>query len=164
VIDSSNLDWMGDENECVLLMSCTIQTEQYSSPEDDNMGTSARQTLMEKLDQVEGLDLEVSGTMSNTDYAPPTEEDARLLEKNRNSKAGREKGSTIQWSAFVESHISEIRKRGYSVCCFHGFILVGMAISTKAEKLILESRIGLDNSCSWLMVGLRRERRGASMS
>jgi hypothetical protein len=44
------------------------------------MGPSARQTLMEKLDQMERLDLEVSGTMSNTDCAPPTDEDARLLE------------------------------------------------------------------------------------
>jgi hypothetical protein len=35
--------------------------------------------------------------------------------------------------------------------------------STKSEKLILESRTGLDNSYSWLMVGLRRIRLGASM-
>jgi hypothetical protein len=35
---------------------------------------------MDKLDQMEGLDLEVSGTISNTDCAPPTYEDARLLE------------------------------------------------------------------------------------
>jgi hypothetical protein len=34
---------------------------------------------------------------------------------------------------------------GYSVCCFHGCIPIGMVISTKAGKLILESRIGLDN-------------------
>jgi hypothetical protein len=27
VIDTSNLDWMGDANECVLPISCTIQTE-----------------------------------------------------------------------------------------------------------------------------------------
>jgi hypothetical protein len=73
VIDPSNLDWMGDENECVLPISCTIQTYQDGSPEDDDMGPSAVQTLMEKLDQMEGLDLGVSGTMSNTDCAPPTE-------------------------------------------------------------------------------------------
>jgi hypothetical protein len=40
---------------------------------------------------------------------------------------------------------------------------VGMVISTKAEKLMLDSRVGLDNSCSWLMAGLRRIRHGASM-
>jgi hypothetical protein len=50
VIDPSNLDWMGDVNECVLPISCTIQTEQDISPEDDDMGISAGQTLMEKLD------------------------------------------------------------------------------------------------------------------
>jgi hypothetical protein len=39
----------------------------------------------------------------------------------------------------------------------------GMAISTRAEKLILESRIGVDSSCSWLMADLRRIRRGNYM-
>jgi hypothetical protein len=107
VIDPSNLDWMGDENECILPISCTIQTDQDGSPDDKDMGPSAGQTLMEKLDQMEGLDLEVSGTMSNTDCAPPTEEDARLLEEIRNSKAGKEKGATINWPAFGESHIFE---------------------------------------------------------
>jgi hypothetical protein len=72
VIDPSNIDWMGDENECILPISCTIQTEQDSSPEDDDMGPSAGKNLMDKLDQMEGLYLEVSGTMSNTDCAPPT--------------------------------------------------------------------------------------------
>jgi hypothetical protein len=102
VIDPSNLYWMGDESECVLSISCTIQTDQGSSPEDEYIGPSSGQTLMEKLDQMEGLYLEVSGTMSNTDCAPPTEEDARLLEEIRNSKAGKEKGSTINWPAFGE--------------------------------------------------------------
>jgi hypothetical protein len=107
VIDPSNLDLMGDENECVLPISCTIQTEQDSSPKDDDMGPSSGQTLMEKLNKMEGLDLEVSGKMSNTECAPPTEEDARLLEEIRNSKAGKEKGATIKWPAFGESPISE---------------------------------------------------------
>jgi hypothetical protein len=62
-----------------LPLSCTIQTEQDSSPDDDEMGPSAGQTLMEKIDQMEGLDMELSGTMSNTDCAPPTEEDAMML-------------------------------------------------------------------------------------
>jgi hypothetical protein len=57
VIDPSNLDWMGDENECVLPISCTVQTDQDGSPEDNDMGPSAIQTLMENLDQMEGLDL-----------------------------------------------------------------------------------------------------------
>jgi hypothetical protein len=86
VIGPSNLDWMRDENECVLPISCTVQTDQDGSPEDDNMGPSSGLTLMEKLDKMEGLDLEVSGTMPNTDCAPPTEEDARLLEEIQNSK------------------------------------------------------------------------------
>jgi hypothetical protein len=154
---------MGDENECILPIPCTIQTDHDGSTEDDEMGTSAGQTLMDKLDQMEGLDLEVSGTMSNTDCSPPTEEDDRLLEDIRNSKAGKEKGATIKWPAFGESPIFEYGERGFSVCCFHGCIPVGMEISTKSEKLILESRTGLDNSYSWLMVGFRRIRLGASM-
>jgi hypothetical protein len=59
VIDPSNLYWMGDENECVLPISCTIQTYQHGIPEDDDMDPSYGQNLMEKLDQMEGLDLEV---------------------------------------------------------------------------------------------------------
>jgi hypothetical protein len=55
-------------------------------------------------------------------------------------------------------------KRWYSVCYFHGCIPVGMVISTKSERLILESTIELDNSCSSVMVGLRRIRYGSSMS
>jgi hypothetical protein len=89
VIDPSNLDWMGDENECIFLISCTIQTDQDSSPEDDDMGPSAGQTLIEKLDKMEGLDLEVLRTMSSTDCAPTIDEDDRLLEYIRNSKAGK---------------------------------------------------------------------------
>jgi hypothetical protein len=54
---------------------------------------------------MEGLDLEVLGTMSNTDCSPPTEEDVRLLEEIWNSKAGKEKGATINWPAFGESPI-----------------------------------------------------------
>jgi hypothetical protein len=95
VIDPSTLDWMGDENECILPIPSTIQTYQDGIPEDDDMVPSARQTLMEKLDKMEGLDLEVSGTIYNTDCSPPTEEDARLLEEIRNSKTGKEKGATI---------------------------------------------------------------------
>jgi hypothetical protein len=86
---------MGDGNECVLPISCTIQTEQGIITEDEDTGPSSVQTLMEKLYQMEGLDLEVSGTMSNTYYAPTTEEDDRLLEEIRNSTAGKEKGATI---------------------------------------------------------------------
>jgi hypothetical protein len=49
--------------------------------------------------------------MSNTDCAPPTEEDARLLGDIRNSKAGKEKGATINWPAFGESPIYEYGKK-----------------------------------------------------
>jgi hypothetical protein len=38
-------------------------------------------------------------------------------------------------------------ERGHFVCWFHSCIPVGIVISTKAENLILESRIGLDKSC-----------------
>jgi hypothetical protein len=38
VTDPSNLDRMGDENEYILPISCTIQTEKDDCPEDDNMG------------------------------------------------------------------------------------------------------------------------------
>jgi hypothetical protein len=57
VIDPSNLDWMGHENECILPISCTIQTDQDGIFEDDDMGPSAIHTLMEKLDRMEELDL-----------------------------------------------------------------------------------------------------------
>jgi hypothetical protein len=46
VVDPSNLDWMGDENECVLPILCSIQTDQDSSPEDEDMGLSVGETLM----------------------------------------------------------------------------------------------------------------------
>jgi hypothetical protein len=95
LIDPSNIDWMGDENECILIISCTIHTEKDDSPEDDDMGPLAGQTLMDKLDNMEGIYLEVSGTMSNTDCALTTEEYAQLLEEIWKSKSGKEKGATI---------------------------------------------------------------------
>jgi hypothetical protein len=115
-----------------LPISCTIHTEQYISPEDDDMGPPVGQNLVKKLDKLDGLDLEVSGTMSNADYAPPTEKYYRLLEDIRNSKSGKEKGITINWPAFGYSPISEYGVKGYYVCCFHGCIPVGMVISTRA--------------------------------
>jgi hypothetical protein len=63
--------------------------------------------LMEKFDQMEGLYMEVSGIMSNTDCAPPTQEDVRLLEEFQNSKVLKEKGAPINWPAFGESPIYE---------------------------------------------------------
>jgi hypothetical protein len=56
----SNLGCMGDENECIFPISCAIQTEKDDIPEDDDMGPSSGQTLMEKLDKMEEIDLEVS--------------------------------------------------------------------------------------------------------
>jgi hypothetical protein len=85
----------GSGSSLTLPISCTIHTEQYSIPEDGDMGPSAGQNLLENLDNMDGLDMEVSGTTSNTDGAPPTEEDARMLEEIRNSKARKEKGATI---------------------------------------------------------------------
>jgi hypothetical protein len=60
---------------------------------------------MGKLNKMDGLDMEVSGTTSNTYCAPPTEEDARLLEENRISKFGKKKEATINWHAFFGSPI-----------------------------------------------------------
>jgi hypothetical protein len=45
--------------------------------------------------------------MSNIYCSPPTEEDARLLGEIRYSKAGKEKGATVNWPAFGESPIYE---------------------------------------------------------
>jgi hypothetical protein len=95
---------------------------------------------MYKLDKMEGLDLEVSGTMSNTDCALTHEEDARLLEDIWNSKAGKGKGSTINWPAFSESPISKYGGKWYSVYCFHGCIPVVMVISIIIELSILASQ------------------------
>jgi hypothetical protein len=53
------------------------------------MGPSAGQTFKDKLDKMDGIDVQVSGTMSNTDCALPTEEDAQLLEDIRKSRAGK---------------------------------------------------------------------------
>jgi hypothetical protein len=45
--------------------------------------------------------------MSNTDCTPPADEYARMLEVIWNSKAGKEKGATINWPAFGEYPIYE---------------------------------------------------------
>jgi hypothetical protein len=52
-------------SKCILPISCTIQTEQDSSPKDDDMGASAGQTLMDKLDKMEGLHLDRDGSGIN---------------------------------------------------------------------------------------------------
>jgi hypothetical protein len=75
------------------------------------MGPSAGQTLTDKLDKMDGIDLEVSRTMSNTEYALPAEEYFQLLEEIRKTKAVTEKGATINWPAFGKSHISEYGKK-----------------------------------------------------
>jgi hypothetical protein len=135
VIDPSNLDWMGDENECILPIPCTIQTDHDGSPEDYDMGPSAGQTLMEKLDQMEGLDLEVSGTMSNIDCSPPTKEDARLLEEIRNSKAGKEKGATINWPEFGESPAFEYGEKRVFCVLFPWLYLGGNGDFNESRKV-----------------------------
>jgi hypothetical protein len=106
VIDPSNIDWMGDQNECILpILSCNIQTEKDDSPEDDEMGASVGQTMMDKLDNMDGIDMELSGTMSNTDFTLSSEDGTQLLEEIQKRKA--EKGVTVNWPAFGESPISE---------------------------------------------------------
>jgi hypothetical protein len=60
-IDPRNLDWMGDEEVCTLPLSCSIETSEDNTPEDDDMGPGPDQTLMEELDKLEEVDLEVSG-------------------------------------------------------------------------------------------------------
>jgi hypothetical protein len=66
VVDPSNLDWMGDDNECFFPFICTIDTQDDDTPEDGDLGPSPDQTIMEHLDKIEGLNLEVSGTLDNT--------------------------------------------------------------------------------------------------
>jgi hypothetical protein len=62
VTNPSNLDWMGDDEECTLPITCTIETQYDDTPEDDDMGPSLDQTLMDQLDKIEGVDFEVSVT------------------------------------------------------------------------------------------------------
>lgn len=79
-IDPSNLDWMGDDDECTLPITCTIDTQDDDTPEDDDMGPSPDQTLMGQLDKKEDMDFEVSGTLGNTDCTVPTQEDSDILD------------------------------------------------------------------------------------
>jgi hypothetical protein len=60
-IDTSNLDWMGDEELFTIPLSCSIKTSEDNTSEDDDMGPAQDQTLMEELEKLEGVDLEVSG-------------------------------------------------------------------------------------------------------
>jgi hypothetical protein len=60
-IDPSNLDWMGDEEVSTLPLSCSIETSEDNTPEDDDMAPAPDQTLMEELDKLEEVNLEVSG-------------------------------------------------------------------------------------------------------
>jgi hypothetical protein len=94
-------------SSCQYPVTCTIQTEKDDSPEDDDMGPPSGQTMMDKLDNMDGIDLEVSGTLSNTDCVLPTEEYSQLLEEIRKTKTGKENGATINWPVFGESPISE---------------------------------------------------------
>jgi hypothetical protein len=53
------------------------------------------------------LDFEVSGTLDNTDCTIPTTEDAEILEEIQNSRAGNDKGITVNWPLFSETPLSE---------------------------------------------------------
>jgi hypothetical protein len=103
VIDPSNLNWMGDDNERLLPINCTIDTQDYDTPEDYNVGPSTDQNLMEHLNKIDDLDLEVSGTLDNTDCTIPTPEDAEILEEIRNSRTGNDKGKTVNWPSFSDT-------------------------------------------------------------
>jgi hypothetical protein len=59
-IDPSNLDWMLDEEVCTLPISCSIETSEDNTPEDDDMGPAPDQMLMKELKKLEEVDLEVS--------------------------------------------------------------------------------------------------------
>jgi hypothetical protein len=101
IIDPSNLDWMGDDEECTLPTTCTIKIQDDDTPEDDGirsyMGPSPDQNLMDQLDKIEGVDFEVSGTLGTTDCTIPTIEDAEILDEIRNSGAGNDKGTPLNW-------------------------------------------------------------------
>jgi hypothetical protein len=60
-IDPINLDFMVNEEVCTLPLNHSIETSEDNTPEDDDMGPSPDQTLMEELDKLEEMDLEVSG-------------------------------------------------------------------------------------------------------
>jgi hypothetical protein len=51
IIDPSNLDWIGDDDECTLPITCTIDTQDNDTPEDDDVGPSPDQTIMDQLDK-----------------------------------------------------------------------------------------------------------------
>jgi hypothetical protein len=48
VIYPSNIDLMGDDDECLLPINCTIDTQYDDTPEDNELGPSPDQTLMTK--------------------------------------------------------------------------------------------------------------------
>jgi hypothetical protein len=89
IIDPSNLDWTGDDDEI---------------PEDDDLGPSPDQTLMDHIVKIEGVDFEVSGTLGNTYCTIPMTEDAEILDEIQNSHAENDKGTTIIWPSFSETN------------------------------------------------------------
>jgi hypothetical protein len=80
---------------------------------------------MDKLDKMERVQLEVSGTMSNADCALPTEEDSQLLDDIQKSNSGKEKGATVNWPAFSESPISEYGEKSLLCMLFPWLYPVG---------------------------------------
>jgi hypothetical protein len=95
VIGPSSLDWMGDDDERLFPINFTIDKNNDDTPEDDDLGPSPDQNLMEHLDKIEDLDSEVSGTLDNTDCKIPTTEGAEILKAIRNNRDGNDKGTTI---------------------------------------------------------------------
>jgi hypothetical protein len=58
IIDPSNLDLMSDDDEWCLPITYTIDTKDGYTPEDDDVGPSPDQTSIDRLDKIEGVDVE----------------------------------------------------------------------------------------------------------
>jgi hypothetical protein len=84
-----------------------IDTQDDDTPEDDDLGPSLDQTTMDQIDKIEGVDVELSGTLGNTDCTIPTPEDADILDEIQNSHAGNDKGTYIKWPSFNETPVSQ---------------------------------------------------------
>jgi hypothetical protein len=98
----------------------------FRTPEDDDVGPSPDQTLMDQLDKIEGVYFEVSVTLGNTDYPISKTEDAEILDEIKNSDAVNNKGTTLNWPSFSETPFQNIATKECSVCCFRGFTQVGI--------------------------------------
>jgi hypothetical protein len=92
-----------------IIITCTIciDIQDNDTPEDDDLGPSPDQTLMDQLDNIEGVDFEVSVILSNIYCTIPTTEYSEILDEIRNSHAGNDNGTTLNWPSFSDIPISE---------------------------------------------------------